>query len=373
MPNPLPPPPPPLQEAARIAAELDLELRAAVPAGPLAPEPLERLDAWLADGRAEGMDWLERGRPMMGSLCSWKPWAGSALLFTAAYDRPAGGFRGGGRVARYALGRDYHNQLGRRLEKLGRRLRDAGLIQRFRAVVDAAPVLEREWALRASTGFRGKNTLVLDPERGPWQLLAELIVDAAWPEWTPAPPSPSCGSCVSCLELCPTGALDAPWSLDPRRCISFLTIEFDGLIPRALRARMGDWVFGCDLCLEVCPFGGGADHSATWGETPALQRWSLEEMLEATEAEFDQAFRGSPIRRAGWAGLLRNACVALGNLRRGAGALTAALRHPEWLVRAHAAWALGELGERQALAEALAAEEDPRVREELRAALEDLT
>ncbi|MBL7007477.1 MAG: tRNA epoxyqueuosine(34) reductase QueG [Planctomycetes bacterium] len=364
-------PPPPILEIGRLAATLGLELRAAIPAGRLPEESLNRLDSWLEEGRAGTMQWLEEGRPAMGALTDWKPWARSSLLFTASYSRPGGGFRGGGKVARYALGRDYHNHLGRRLQKLGRRLREDGELGRFRAVVDAAPVLEREWALEGGVGFRGKNTLVLDPARGPWQLLAELIVDRDWPRWTPTPPAASCGSCTSCLDSCPTDAFTGPWSLDPRRCISYLTIECRGVIPRGLRPLMSDWVFGCDRCLEVCPFGtGGEDASETWGILPALGRWSLEDLLQVSEPDFDQAFEGSPIRRAGWAGLLRNACVALGNLGRGAEALLGATNHPEWLVRGHAAWALGRLGIRAPLAALLDREPDPRVLEEIRASLD---
>ena len=361
-----------IEALARTAAACGLELRATLPAEPLAAEVLERLDAWLQEGRAGEMSYLAKGREQMADLRAWKPWTRSAALFALPYARATGGFRGGGRVARYALGKDYHHVLGRRLQKLGRRLREEGTAQAFRATVDAAPVLEREWALRAGVGFRGKNTLVLDPRHGPWVLLGELLVDADWPAWAPPPArQASCGSCTRCLDACPTQAFPAPWSLDPRRCLSYLTIEAAGPVPRELRAAMGEWVFGCDVCLEVCPFGHHTgDHGDAWGLHPALAALSLEQLLAVPEQVFHKLFTGSPLRRAGWAGLLRNACVVLGNLRRGAAALEEALSHPQALVRGHAAWALAEIGELGIIHKIYGAEADPFAAAEMRAALD---
>ncbi|RMH00860.1 MAG: tRNA epoxyqueuosine(34) reductase QueG [Planctomycetota bacterium] len=365
------PPPAPLDRIAGLARDCGLELRAAVPAGPLSAEVLDRLDAWLAAGHAGEMGWLPRSRPALAGLDAWKPWAGSALLFTASYARATGGFRGGGRVARYALGWDYHNALGRRLQRLGRRLRADGLADRFRAAVDAAPVLEREWALRGALGFRGKNTLLIDPVAGPWQFLAELLLDTELPAWGPPAPAASCGSCRRCLDACPTAAFPRPWLLDARRCISYLTIEHRGPIPREVRPALGDWVFGCDLCLESCPFGAReAGGEEVWGTHPALGH-SLEDLLEIGEREFEEVFRGSPLRRAGRIGLQRNACIALGNLGRGGEALQRVLaRHESALVRGHAAWALGRLGEFGPLRRAQRRESDPEALDEIRTVLE---
>ncbi|HEX9794944.1 MAG TPA: tRNA epoxyqueuosine(34) reductase QueG [Planctomycetota bacterium] len=370
VPPPAPPPsglPPFLEES---AAELGLEVRAILPAGRLPDEVLERHQAWLDAGFAGEMDYLQSQAPAAADLRAWKPWAGAAVLFALPYARAAGSFRGGGRVARYALGQDYHHRLGRQLQRLGRRLRKAGEIARFRACVDAAPVLEREWALRGNLGFRGKNTLILDPALGPWLLLGELLVDVEWPTWAPPAPSPTCGSCTRCLDACPTGAFPAPYQLDARKCISYLTIELQGRIPIELRSAMADWVFGCDVCLEVCPFGSeAADQGASWGRLAALDALRLEDLLALTEAEFEAAFRGSPLRRPGWAGLLRNACVALGNLGHGGAALATALHHPAPVVRGHAAWALGRLGERGPLETARGNETDPLAKDEIEAAL----
>ena len=358
---------------AEAAREVGLRPRAAVAAGEVDAVARERFQAWLEAGRHGGMDWLARDAERALDPRRWKPWARTVLAFSLPYHRAGGGFRGGGRVARYALGRDYHHVLRRRLERLGRALRAAGAVTRFRAVVDAAPVLEREWALRAGLGFRGKNTLVLEPSEGPWVLLGELLVDAEWETWPPQPPTlPDCGRCTRCLEACPTDAFPAPWVLDARRCISYLTIEHRGFLPRALRPRMGDWVFGCDVCLEVCPFGRFADdHAEEWGTHEGLEL-TLQELLTLSEPVFHRVFRGSPLRRTGWAGLLRNACVALGNLGRGTDALRGALGHPEPLVRGHAAWALGRLGVLEGLAGLAAHDPSPEVREEAAHALESV-
>lgn len=348
-------------------------LRATLPAEPLEPAVQERHREWMASGRAGEMTYLQETAAVGASLRDWKSWARGALLFGLPYHRAGGGFRGGGSVARYALGKDYHHVLGRRIEKVGRRLQRAGLTQRFRRAVDAAPVLEREWALRGQVGFRGKNTLLLHPEHGPWILLGELLIEAELPAWAPPPArQATCGSCTRCLDACPTAAFDGPYLLDPRRCLSYLTIESKGWIPRDLRPLAGAWVYGCDVCLEVCPFGAkDADHSGAWGLHPALERLSLEDLLTVPQPVFDRLFTGSPLRRAGWDGLLRNACVALGNLDRPGPVLEwAAGGHPSALVRGHALWALGRLEAGRSLRErAAAADPDPAVREEARIGL----
>lgn len=370
-PDPLPVPEP-VAMLATAAAAAGLTLRATLPALPLDDEVNERVAEWFGESRAGEMGYLERGKPSFGDLRAWKPWARGALLFAMPYARPAGGFRGGGRVARYALGRDYHHVLGRRLEKLGRALKAQGFLSRFRAVVDAAPVLEREWAIRGAIGFRGKNTLLLHPRYGPWVLLGELLVDVEMLPWAPpAERAGHCGSCTRCLDACPTQAFDGPFLLDPRRCISYLTIESRQAIPPPLRAAMGDWVFGCDVCLEVCPFGTHAgDHGDDWGLHPALAELSLEDLPTLSPEVFNKLFTGSPLRRAGAEGLARNAAIVLGNLRRGLPTLREAVRsHPSALVRGHAAWALGRLeGGRPAL-EAARLDSDPGVKAEAVAAL----
>lgn len=333
-----------------------------------------RVRQWMADGRAGEMDYLAGATPLLVDPRAWKDWARSMVIVALPYAREAGSFRDGGRVARYALGRDYHNLIGKRLQRLGKRLREAGLANNFRACTDAAPILEREWAIESRVGWRGKNTLVLDPEYGPWVLLGELLLDQELPQYrAPKKRWASCGTCTRCLDICPTGALDAAWSLDARLCLSYLTIELRGAIPIELRPALGDWVFGCDLCLEACPFGDHAgDHAETWGTKSAFELLRLEDLIGLSEPEFLEHFAGSPLRRPGRAGLARNACVVLGNLGRGEAALAHCLEHdPAPLVRGHAAWALGRLGAQAPLDSRWSREADPSVRAEIDAALQN--
>ena len=355
-----------------LAAEVGLELRGTLPTAPLDPEIMDRFRAWLADGRAGEMDYLWKAADVGDDLSRWKPWGKSVALFALPYARSGGGFRDGGRVARYALGKDYHNLIGRKLQKLGKRLRSRGLTNAFRAAVDAAPVLEREWAIRGGLGWRGKNTLLIHPQHGPWVMLGELVLDAELPAWSPPPArEASCGSCTRCTDACPTQALTSEYEIDPRLCLSYLTIEAQGAIPIGLRKDVGDWVFGCDICSEVCPFGDKEpDHAEDWGLLPVFAELRLEDLLTISEQRFHELFTGSPLRRAGWAGMLRNACVVLGNLRRGSSELESAAFHQEPLVRQHAVWALGEIGELGVLQRVTEVEVDSEVRREAEIALQ---
>ncbi|MDP6963162.1 MAG: tRNA epoxyqueuosine(34) reductase QueG [Planctomycetota bacterium] len=329
----------------KLAAEVGLELRASLPCRELDPEVTKRFDNWLESGYHGDMNYLHRARDLGADLRLWKSWANSALLFALPYRRSASGFKGGGRVASYALGNDYHNVIGRKLRRLGKRLQKAGICEAARAAVDAAPVLEREWAIQGDLGWRGKNTLLIQPDHGPMVLLGELVIDAELPAWSPEKTrDATCGSCTSCLDVCPTDAFDYAYQLDARRCISYFTIEdTTSPIPLEFRAKMQDWVFGCDECSTICPFGDEkSDHSAVWGTHPTLQQLSLEDLLAISQQDFHKLFTGSPIRRAGWEGLLRNACVVLGNLRRGRSQLKNALDHQSDLVKEHADWALAQ-------------------------------
>jgi epoxyqueuosine reductase len=243
-------------------------------------------------------------------------------------------------------------------------------------VVDTGRGVDRAVAVRAGVGWYGKNAMVLTPDAGSWVVLGELVTTVALPPDEPL--FKGCGHCVRCLERCPTGALVAPGVVDSRRCISYLTIEHRGAIPRALRPLMGTWVFGCDVCQEVCPIDGALPTVASDPLAPVLDpEPELVDLLRLTREEFRNRYHHTPVGRAGWAGLLRNACVALGNARDPAAvpALVEALRHEEPLVRGHAAWALGRIGgeaARCALETALAGEDDPDVRLELDDALRAL-
>jgi epoxyqueuosine reductase len=285
-----------------------------------------------------------------------------------------------GRVARYAWGLDYHEVFKDKLwalhayvqERLGRPIE-------ARALVDTARIVDRAVAQRAGLGWYGKNTNLLNREYGSWILLGELLLDVELPPDEPV--KTHCGSCSRCLPSCPTGALIAPGVLNNNRCISYLTIELKGPIPREMRPLMGDWVFGCDICQDVCP----VNRKATPGNHPEFASHqgigaspSLIELLDMPESEFKARYRHSPVKRTKWAGLRRNAAVALGNIGDPAAipALGRALNSDAELVRGHAAWALGHMGgddAAAALRARLETETDEWVREEIHLALAELT
>src|SRR5262245_31298086 len=224
------------------------------------------------------MAYLERFRDRTAEPSRVLPGARSILSLAVNHARPAGGFRGGGRVARYALGRDYHRVIDGMLRRLIGRLQREGIGSTYRGIVDAGPALERSLAARAGIGFASKSANVLHHRFGPWIFLAELFLDVDAGE-APAPAPGSCGTCPRCLDLCPTGAIVAPGMVDARLCISYLTIELRGSIPEAMRPSLGEWVFGCDVCSEVCPFGDGApDAAARFGSHRALDL-TLEDLL----------------------------------------------------------------------------------------------
>jgi len=253
-----------------------------------------------------------------------------------------------GYVSRYALGRDYHKVLRRRLQRLAERIANTIGPFGYRVFVDSAPVLEKALAEQAGLGWIGKHSNLLDRRAGSWFFLGEIYVDLPLP--VDAPASEHCGRCVACLEICPTRAIVAPYRVDARRCISYHTIELHGPIPREFRRAIGNRIYGCDDCQLVCPWnrfarpGVEPDFRARHG----LDAPSLLELFDWDEAEFLYRTEGSAIRRIGHERWLRNVAVALGNAPRSPGildALRARLAHPSALVREHVAWALGEQGE----------------------------
>ena len=281
-----------------------------------------------------------------------------------------------GRIAAYALGRDYHDALLERMQPLLSMLRERGYDAK--TYVDHGWMLDRAAAARAGLGWLGKNTNLLVPGAGSYVLLAEIVTSAALQPDQPL--KKSCGSCDACLRVCPTGALVKPGVLDNRRCISFWTIEHRGVIPREIRPLIGDWIFGCDLCQEVCPVNArpaapDADALTVFG--PMIEpRPHLEELLTLDDETFRARFRQSAVWRTRRSGLLRNVGIALGNVadRRSVPALSRALTDGEPLIRGHAAWALGRLGgaaAREGLALAVRREADPWVREECELALQE--
>src|ERR1700674_2129451 len=282
-----------------------------------------------------------------------------------------------GRIAAYALGRDYHEVLVERMQPLLAMLREQGHVAK--TYVDHGWMLDRAAAARAGIGWLGKNTNLLVPGVGSNVLLAEIVTSA--PLQTDVPLKKTCGACDACMRVCPTGALVAPGVLDNRRCISFWTIEHRGVIPLDIRPLIGDWIFGCDLCQEICPVNvspraAAPDAQALEAFGPMIDaRPRLEELLALDEEGFRTRFRNSAVWRTRRSGLLRNVCVALGNIadRSSAPALATALDDGEALVRGHAAWALGRLGgaaARAHLERALRRETDAWVRDECALALQ---
>jgi epoxyqueuosine reductase len=263
-------------------------------------------------------------------------------------ENPANGVPG--RVARYARGADYHDVLRRHLLALLAWLQAERPGCRGRAVVDTAPLLERDFARRAGLGWFGKNTMLLNKHLGSYLFLGALLVDV---ELQPDAPHATqhCGTCTACLDACPTAAFPAPYRLDARRCISYLTIELRGPMPEELRPGVGDWLFGCDVCQEVCPW----NRKAPPGADPELQGPPGAEALDAvavlalTEEEFRRQFRGTALTRAKRRGLARNAAVVLGNCgdARALPALRRALADPEPSVRDAAQWAIDAIERRR--------------------------
>ena len=280
-----------------------------------------------------------------------------------------------GKIAMYALGDDYHKILKARLKQFVEALPDrVGRDIRTRIFVDDGPMNDRAAAERAGVGWFGKNTNIISPGYGSWVFLAQVITDL---DLKPDPPLlKTCGSCVRCIDDCPTGAIVAPYVIDNTRCISFLTIELRGPIPRDMRPLVGTWVFGCDICQEVCPVNRKAQVSQepVFEASHDLAAPDLIMLLELDDEGFRERFRNSPIKRAKRVGLQRNACVALGNIGDSAAVppLIEALRGADALVRSHAAWALGRIGDSASVAgleDALPLETDSTVSEEIELAI----
>lgn len=248
-------------------------------------------------------------------------------------------------IARYAHGRDYHKVMRNRLQKLADYLRNHSPAQNMRVFVDSAPVLEVELAARAGLGWRGKHTLLLNREAGSFFFLGEIYVDIALPPSTPQ--ASHCGRCTHCLEVCPTQAIVAPYRLDARRCISYLTIEHAGSIPLELRPLIGNRVYGCDDCQLACPWNRFAQLTteADFAVRNGLDHATLIELFAWEEADFGARMAGSAIYRIGHEQLLRNLAVGLGNAPTHPeilAALQARAQHPSALVREHVAWALAQ-------------------------------
>jgi epoxyqueuosine reductase len=347
---------------------------------PMRPAPHEQSFAqWLREGLAGNLDYMQRTESLRRDPRELVPWAVSiisvAMNYYSGYSRPVESSESRGWISRYAWGDDYHNLMKGKLEALLESIGQFhdGNIQ-GKAFVDSGPVLERDFAGIAGLGWIGKNTHLISPKKGSWFFLGELFVDL--PLAYDRPIRDRCGRCDLCLKACPTGAFVGPYVLDARRCISYLTIELKDWMPRSLRPLVGNHIFGCDICQEVCPYNVKALPTAEIAFQPrsGLHAPELIAFLSLSEAEFRQRFRASPILRAKRRGFLRNVAVALGNLKAldAVPALIRSLDDEESVVRGHVAWALGQIGAQTALDplhRRLRAENDANVQEELRQAI----
>jgi epoxyqueuosine reductase len=257
-----------------------------------------------------------------------------------------------GRIARYAQGDDYHELIASKLDKVDEFLRESG--GRQKCYVDTGPVLERDYAAQAGIGWHGKSTMLIDERLGTWFFLAEVLTTLELPPDEPVPDR--CGTCERCIKACPTGAITAPHRLDARRCISYLTIELKGSIPLNLRPLIGDRIFGCDDCLDACPWNRFAQVSreAAFFARPSTAGMSLRDYLGLSDEEFRALFRNSPIKRIKRRGFLRNVCVALGNVGDPSdlAALERAATDAEPLIAEHAKWAIHQIRSRHGITRA---------------------
>jgi epoxyqueuosine reductase len=354
------------------------------------PPHYTEFENWLAKGHHGTMDYLasERARQRRSDPRLILPECRSILVLGIRYSDPGaypqpgshqtGSLNPQGRTAAYAWGNDYHNILSARLQSLVEFIeKQAGCSVPNRWYTDTGPILERDLAQRAGLGWIGKNTCLIHPEKGSYFLLAEILLGL---DLEPDPPFSfdHCGTCTRCIEACPTGCILPDRTLDANRCISYLTIELKGPIPIDLRPQMGDWIFGCDICQQVCPWNerfSSPEGDPDLAARPGRPQVDLQEEMSLSASEFNRKFRDSPVKRAKRRGYLRNIAVALGNN----GAVSsvpvlsrALLEDEEPLVRAHASWALGQIGgkaARAALNEALSEEMEPQVLDEIKAAL----
>lgn len=329
------------------ASQLGFERCGIAPATPA--DSFERLQEWLARGYAGEMAYMESLAEARRDPISILPDVKSVIMVGMAYSdatMQAPIHSSTGRVARYAQGPDYHQVLWRKLDELLSWLKERVPDCLGRGVVDTAPLLERDFARRAGLGWLGKNTMLIDKRLGSYFFLGALLVNI---ELRPDAPHEAshCGTCTACLDACPTEAFTAPGWLDARRCISYLTIELRSPIPEDLRNGVGNWIFGCDVCQEVCPWNRKAKSSA-FPHRDDLEELDPVELLGLDESEFRDRFRGTAITRTKRRGLLRNAAIVLGNTANSTAlpALHRAMDDPEPLVRDAACWAIDQINRR---------------------------
>jgi epoxyqueuosine reductase len=337
----------------------------------------ERLRSWLDSGYHADMNWMERTAEKRMDPGLVLKGARSAVLLGVDYYRDGEGkeeAQGGPAWANYSLYQDYHDSLKPALERAGAVIEEifGAAPSDYRYYVDTGPVLERAWAALSGVGFIGKNSMLISRTHGNWLFLASILTRL---ELDPDPPLRArgdpgsvgllCGKCTRCLDACPTRAFPEPGVVDARRCVSYQTIENKGVIPEALRSAIGNRIYGCDTCLDVCPWNRFARKGrqmilASRGDIADIP---LRELLALTPVRFAETFRGTAVKRIKLAGLLRNACVVAGNSGDVSliGPLVSLASHESPVVRAHAVWAARKLGAADRLASARVAEADPMV------------
>lgn len=307
------------------------------------PRHGDEFSAWLRDGAAGDMHWMERTEEKRRDPQMVLPGARSVLIFALNYWQGQQDSGTNGRIARYAWGDDYHAVMEEKLTSVDEFLRVHGGTQK--CYVDTGPVLERDYAAEAGIGWHGKSTMLINEQLGTWFFLAEIFTTL---ELAPDPPQRDrCGTCARCITACPTGAITEAHRLDARRCISYLTIELKGSIPLELRPLIGDRIYGCDDCLDACPWNRFArtSNEIAFAARPAVAQMQLRDFLQLDEAAFRALFRNSPIKRIKRRGFLRNVCVALGNVgtEDDLPFLERAKHDPEPLIAEHAAWAIDQI------------------------------
>jgi len=323
------------------------------------PAHSREFEDWLRNGAHGEMQYMARGEKKRNNPDNILPGAKSIVVLAlnyfqgveAAVSAATKNAAGAptiktGRIARYAWGDDYHDVISSKLDKIDDFLREFGGTQK--CYVDTGPVLERDHAATAGIGWHGKSTMLIDEKLGTWFFLAEILTTLELPPDAPVPDR--CGKCQRCITACPTGAITAPHKLDARRCISYLTIELKGPIPLELRPLMGDRIFGCDDCLDACPWNrfAKASRESAFAARKSTTGFALRDYLRLNDAEFRTLFRNSPIKRIKRRGFLRNVCVALGNLGTvdDVPSLERAAGDPEPLVAEHAQWAIHQIRQR---------------------------
>ena len=337
----------------------------------------------IRDGHMDGYSWYNEERvKKMNRPSELLEDAQSIISLACSYlgDSADSSDTLNGRIARYSWGDDYHRVLKKRIADFCADLSELVDIElKLRIFVDDGPMNDRAAARRSGVGWVGKNTNILTPSHGSWVLLGQVITNLPLPSDLPL--KKSCGNCVRCIDDCPTGAIVAPYVIDNKRCISYLTIELKGVIPRDLRPLMGDWIFGCDICQDVCPVNLKAlpGHLEEFKQRNGFSTPELVPILEMDQVTFSDRYKNSPIKRTKLVGLQRNACVALGNNgdKKAILPLSKALcSSEESVVRLHAAWAIGRIGGREAatvLERAGDSESDAAVLEEIILSLEELS